>query len=77
MSHSDDYKNPLPNTKTLTMTVPGILQWLDLEVEFIKENYKKEADSIVQLVLMGTWLHLEVMKEQLINYSLDSLDNDQ
>jgi hypothetical protein len=58
------------------MTAAGVLQWLDLEIDYLKEQYAAETHSTVKLVLMGTWLHLGVMKEQFAGYAMQKLDED-
>lgn len=69
---NDNYSNPL-TTKTPTMTVAAILEWLDLEIEYVR-NKKKGEPEIVQTILEGTALHLAIMKAQLEGYTLQRLD---
>jgi hypothetical protein len=70
----DNYQNPL-NTKTPVMTVASILEWLDLEIEYVRDLQKGEP-VLVQTILEGTALHLAVMKGQLQDYALSLLDED-
>jgi hypothetical protein len=58
------------------MTAAGVLQWLDLEIEYLKDKYDKEPSDAGKIILMGTWLHLEVMKEQFASYAMQQLDED-
>lgn len=72
---NDHFSNPL-STKTPTMTVAAILEWLDLEVTYLKGKYEKETSDAAKIILMGTWLHLQVMKAQLEEHTLQQLDED-
>lgn len=72
MSLNDNYAIPL-SKHTPVMTVASILEWLDLEIEYVRGNKQGEPE-IIQTVLEGTALHLAVMKEQLEAYALQLLD---
>ena len=72
----DNLTNPLPGTRSLVLTAAGVLQWLDLEIDHIKALHAEEPHALVRLVQEGTWLHLEVMKEQFTNYAMQELDKD-
>lgn len=74
--NDDNLTNPLSSTKSLVLTAAGVLQWLDLEIDFLKDQFANEEHEILRLVLKGTWLHLEVMKEQFTNYAMQELDKD-
>lgn len=73
--HDDHYKNPL-STATPVMTVAAVLEWLDLEITYLKEKYNTEPSDAGKIILMGIWLHLDVMKEQLTGHTLQRLDED-
>jgi hypothetical protein len=71
VSH-DSYTNPL-STKTPVMTIAAVLVWLDLEIEYVRKK-QVGAPELVQTILEGTALHIEVMKAQLQDYALQLLD---
>lgn len=72
---NDNYQNPL-STKTPTMTVAAVLEWLDLEIEYLKAQHKKTPQLVIRNILEGTWLHLGVMKAQLADYTFNLMDED-
>jgi hypothetical protein len=72
----DNSTNPLRSTKTLVLTAAGVLQWLDLEIDYLKDRFNNETSELARLVLTGTALHLEVMKEQFTNYAMQELDKE-
>lgn len=71
--NDDSYTVPV-NSNTPLMTVPSILLWLDLEIDYLKEKQATESDELVRLILEGIWCHLEDMKDQLGNYTMQRMD---
>jgi hypothetical protein len=71
---SNDDAKPANGGPTVTMTVAACITWLDQEIEEVKDRFAQEEHEMVQLILKGTWLHLEVMKAKLTDHAMDLLD---
>ena len=72
---NDNYQNPL-STKTPTMTVAAVLEWLDLEIEFVLTFHDAQSEPLAKIIAKGIVVHLTDMKNQLQNHTLKRMDED-
>jgi len=74
-SDPSDYAIP-PKGKTPvpTMTVAAVIAWLDNEIEDLKAKQQAINNETMELIYEGTILHLELMKAQITDHSMNMLD---
>lgn len=70
-----DHTKPTGSGPTPTMTVAACIAWLTDEIEALKDKEQAETDIMNKLMLTHTYLHLNVMKEQLVDHTMAMLDD--
>lgn len=62
--------------KTVVMTAPAILEWLEGEAEDVRNMKTQHKDGLQHLVLEGMAIHLEGMAARFAETTMRGLDGD-